>query len=63
MTKNLLGKLALAYEEINLDESPKLQEFKDAGHLSAPVVEAGNETWSGFRPDMIKRLGGAALNG
>ena len=27
------------------------------GYLQAPVVVAGNEHWSGFRPDRIKALG------
>ncbi|SLA36917.1 glutaredoxin electron transport component of NRDEF (glutaredoxin-like protein) NrdH [Mycobacteroides abscessus subsp. abscessus] len=26
------------------------------GHLQAPVVIAGAEHWSGFRPDRIKAL-------
>jgi glutaredoxin-like protein NrdH len=29
------------------------------GYLQAPVVVAGNEHWSGFRPDRIKALGAA----
>ena len=30
------------------------------GHLQAPVVVAGGEHWSGFRPDRIKALAGVA---
>ena len=26
------------------------------GHLQAPVVVAGGEHWSGYRPDQIKAL-------
>ena len=29
------------------------------GYLQAPVVVAGNEHWSGFRPDRIKALAGS----
>jgi glutaredoxin-like protein NrdH len=30
------------------------------GYLQAPVVVAGNEHWSGFRPDRIRELNFAA---
>jgi glutaredoxin-like protein NrdH len=30
------------------------------GYLQAPVVVAGGEHWSGFRPDRIKALGSGA---
>lgn len=33
------------------------------GYLQAPVVVAGSEHWSGFRPDRIKALAGAAESG
>jgi glutaredoxin-like protein NrdH len=29
------------------------------GYQQAPDVEAGNDHWSGFRPDRIKALAGA----
>jgi glutaredoxin-like protein NrdH len=32
------------------------------GYLQAPVVVAGNEHWSGFRPDRINGLAGAVLS-
>ena len=32
------------------------------GYLQAPVVVAGNEHWSGFRPDRINALAGAVLS-
>jgi glutaredoxin-like protein NrdH len=31
------------------------------GYLQAPVVVAGSEHWSGFRPDRIKALSGVAV--
>ena len=33
------------------------------GYLQAPVVVAGGEHWSGFRPDRIKALAGVAESG
>jgi glutaredoxin-like protein NrdH len=48
----------LTYTVKNLPDFPeKLQEFIDAGHTSAPVVEAdGHETFAGFNPDAIKAI-------
>ena len=48
----------LRYEVKNLPDFPeKLQEFIDAGHTSAPVVEAaGFETFAGFNPDAIRAI-------
>ena len=31
----------------------------DLGYTQAPVVLAGDQHWSGFRPDLIKQLGNA----
>ena len=43
-----------------LSTSPKilrLMRHTDSGeYLQAPIVVAGNEHWSGFRPDRIKAL-------
>ena len=42
------------YEVFDLTEMPeKLEEFKAAGHLQAPIVVTPEETWTGFRPDLI----------
>lgn len=32
------------------------------GYLQAPVVVAGNDHWSGFRPDRIKALAAVELS-
>lgn len=34
----------------------KLEEFKDKGLISAPIVTTDIKTWSGFRIDKIKSL-------
>jgi glutaredoxin-like protein NrdH len=64
MTKNLLAREGLEYEEADLESSPdQLQKFKDAGLLQAPIVVLGNEgrAWAGFRPDLIKELSHAPV--
>jgi glutaredoxin-like protein NrdH len=33
---------------------------KSLGYVQAPVVVAGEDHWSGFRPDKIKAISGAA---
>lgn len=40
----------------------KACEFKAAGLMNAPIVEAGTETWAGFRPDKIIQLAQHASN-
>lgn len=63
MTKIALGKAALQFEEVSLDENPELvNRFREEGLLEAPIVDTGDERWSGFRPDKIKALGERALN-
>lgn len=53
-----LDKAGLDYEVKNLPDFPeKLQEFIEAGHTSAPVVESSLvDTFAGFNPDAIKDL-------
>lgn len=48
----------VAYEEENLPDFPeKLEEFKAAGFLGAPVVVAEHfTTFAGFDPDEVKRV-------
>ncbi|WP_336653545.1 MULTISPECIES: glutaredoxin-like protein NrdH [unclassified Leucobacter] len=45
--------------DLTTDEAA-LQAVKDLGYLQAPVVTAGDEHWSGFRPDKIQELGADA---
>ncbi len=58
MTKRLLDSEGIAYQEINLDESPQSREYvtKELGFMAAPVVETDTDVWSGFRPDKIEAL-------
>ena len=56
-TKRALDKAGLDYEPIDLTvDADALARMKDLGHLQAPVVVAGDDHWSGFRPDRIKAL-------
>jgi glutaredoxin-like protein NrdH len=57
MTKKQMDKYGIRYEEMALEQHPdKLEEFKNAGLISAPIVTTDVKTWSGFRLDKIKSL-------
>ena len=57
MTKRALAKAALEFIEIPLSDVPELvSEFQAEGLFQAPVVDTGEERWSGFRLDKIKAL-------
>ncbi|WP_067826669.1 redoxin NrdH [Nocardia inohanensis] len=56
-TYRALDKAGVAYEVIDISESPEARDYVMAlGYLQAPVVVAGEDHWSGFRPDRIKAL-------
>ncbi len=56
-TKKQFERKGIEYEEKSLLDNPeKTQEFKEHGLLSAPIVEAGNKIWSGFRLDKIQSV-------
>ena len=58
ITKRLLDSEGIAYQEINLDESPESREYvkKELGFMAAPVIETDMDAWSGFRPGKIKAI-------
>ena len=57
-TYRALGKMALEYTVVMLEDRPELAEqFREEGFMQAPIVDTGTEKWSGFRPDKIKALG------
>ena len=57
----VMAKLGLDYAVVDITEEPEARDYVMAlGYLQAPVVVAGNEHWSGFRPDRIKALAGVA---
>ncbi len=56
-TYKALDKQGIAYEMVDISLDTEARDYVMAlGYLQAPVVVAGNEHWSGFRPDRIKAL-------
>ena len=59
-TYKALDKQGLAYEKVDISLDAEARDYVMAlGYLQAPVVVAGSDHWSGFRPDRIKLLSGA----
>lgn len=57
MTKKRFHDLGIDYQEKHVDMNDiYLQEVKDLGFKSLPVVVSGDQMWSGFRPDKIKEI-------
>jgi glutaredoxin-like protein NrdH len=56
-TKRQFEKRGIIFDAIDLTQHPDLAEqFKQQGLTSAPIVVAGDRTWSGFRLDRITDL-------
>ncbi|MFT4124925.1 MAG: redoxin NrdH [Gordonia sp. (in: high G+C Gram-positive bacteria)] len=56
-TYKALDKQGLEYEIVDISTDDDARDYVMAlGYLQAPVVVAGNDHWSGFRPDRIKAL-------
>jgi glutaredoxin-like protein NrdH len=59
-TYKALDKQGVAYDVVDISLDTEARDYVMAlGYLQAPVVVAGNDHWSGFRPDRIKSLSGA----
>lgn len=59
-TYKALDKQGLDYEIVDITEVPEARDYVMAlGYLQAPVVVAGGEHWSGFRPDRIRDIAAA----
>ena len=62
VTYKALDKLGLEYDVVDITEVPEAYDYVTAlGYSAAPVVVAGEDHWSGFRPDRIKALAQPAL--
>lgn len=60
-TYRALDKQGLDYDVVDITEDSDAREYVMAlGHLQAPIVVAGEDHWSGYRPDRIKALATAA---
>ncbi|MDV6309987.1 glutaredoxin-like protein NrdH [Gordonia amicalis] len=56
-TYKALDKQGLTYEIVDITEDAQARDFvMELGYQQAPVVVAGKEHWSGFRPDRVKAL-------
>jgi glutaredoxin-like protein NrdH len=59
-TYKALDNQGVSYEVVDITEVAEARDYVMAlGYLQAPVVVAGQDHWSGFRPDRIKALAGA----
>lgn len=56
-TYKALDKQGVDYAVVDITTDPEARDYVMAlGYLQAPVVVAGEDHWSGFRPDRIKAL-------
>ena len=56
-TKRLLNKLELDYDTVDITEdAAALEMILSKGFQAAPVVNAGDDWWSGFNPEKINEL-------
>ncbi len=61
-TYRQLNKLGLDYTIVDItQDSDALASVRALGYQQAPVVFAGGDHWSGFRPDKIKALAAARV--
>jgi glutaredoxin-like protein NrdH len=59
-----LDRKGVAYTTVDLaTDAEALAVVKELGYLQAPVVVAGDQHWSGFRPDHITALAAAIKAG
>ena len=56
-TYRAMDKAGLSYETVDISlDAQALEQVKSLGYAQAPVVVAGEDHWSGFRPDKITTL-------
>ncbi|GAA2375965.1 glutaredoxin-like protein NrdH [Gordonia cholesterolivorans] len=57
MTQRRLDAAGLDYDVVDISQDDEARDYVMAlGYLQAPVVVAGDQHWSGFRPERIKEL-------
>lgn len=54
-TKRKLAQMGIGFVEADMTPD-QAEAFRAQGHAQAPVVIAGDESWSGYRPDLIEAL-------
>ncbi len=56
-TKRVLTKTSVEYRVVDLSQDDEAMEYvRGLGYAAAPVVVAGDDHWSGFRPDKLSAL-------
>ncbi len=61
-TYRALDKKGIEYAVVDIStDVDALEQLRALGYLQAPVVVAGEESWSGFRPDQIAALANRAV--
>ena len=56
-TKKFMSKNDIEFVEVDLTQDSEAYELvKSLGYAAAPVVVAGEDHWSGFRPDKIQSI-------
>jgi glutaredoxin-like protein NrdH len=56
-TYRALDKVGLDYTIVDISTDPSARDYvMSLGHMQAPVVVAGADHWSGYRPDRIRSL-------
>ncbi|CUI97160.1 glutaredoxin-like protein NrdH [Cognatishimia activa] len=56
-TTRALDAKGITYDVVDLSlDDDAMSHVTELGYRQAPVVIAGGDHWSGFRPDMISRL-------
>lgn len=56
MVKRFLDSKNIAYQEIDGSQEKIREELKSLGFSSFPVVKKGDFSFSGFRPDQLRKL-------
>lgn len=56
-TKKVLDKMDVQYSVVDLSQDESAYDMvKELGYQAAPIVIAGEDHWSGFRPDKLNAL-------
>lgn len=56
-TKKYLSKNSIGFNEVDMSQDlDSLEMVKGLGYASAPVIVAGEQHWSGYRPDRLAEL-------
>lgn len=61
-TFRAMDKHDIEYQKVDITVDSEARDYiMSLGYLQAPVVVAGSEHWSGFRPDRLRGLANGAV--